>query len=100
MTAYDKKSGHIAPAQDEPLDIELTLHSGSEVAEILDRIGEPATAVLRFTFENADPEILRALQQACERNGIEMQTAPAGRTSASGAYQDVTLPSDFKGKPN
>jgi hypothetical protein len=99
MSIHGKKT-HRSVLAGKPVDIQLTLHSGKEVAEILEQVGEPATAVMRFTFENADPAILRALQEACERNGIEMQMAPARLASPTGDYRDVTLPGNFKGKPS
>jgi len=97
MTVHNRKTGRASPAR-KPVDVELAPRDGREIAEMPDP-SEPATATLRFDFDSADPEVLRALQEACERNGIEMQTAPS-RLPSTGAYRDVTLPSDFKGKPN
>jgi hypothetical protein len=98
MTVHNRKTGRAAAAR-KPVDIQPARHDTEEVAEMSDRRGEPATATLRFDFDNADPEILRALQEACESNGIDMRTAPT-RLPSTGTYSNVTLPSDFKGKPN
>ena len=98
MTIHNRKTGRAAAAR-KPVDIQLARYDAEEAAEMSDRRGEPPTATLRFDFGNADPEILRALQEACESNGIDMRTAPACLPPTD-TYSNVKLPSDFKGKPN
>lgn len=99
MTVHDKKGAPAVPAKT-PLEVELKLGEGSEVAQILEKLGEPPTAVMRFSFDDADPAILRALREACERNGLELVVAPSRSADESGTFDRVMLPGNLTGKPN
>ena len=91
-----KKAEQPMPTE-KPVDIKLTLHGRSEVSAILHEMGKhTTTAVMRFTVDNPDPNIIRALQDACARNGIEMEAKPVqlAQLSAPDAarFEDVALP--------
>jgi len=76
----------------------LTITRGDDFETMVREMGEPLKAAIRLSYQEPEPEMIKALTEACARNGIEIVGAPIMSPelppldSRANAYKGLALP--------